>query len=52
MALMAEEEWDGVVSDRGGEGRADDTVLGCSDDVEAIGVAAASKKAPEILATR
>jgi hypothetical protein len=50
MALTVEEERDGVVSDHGGEGRADDTVLGCSNDVEAIGVAAASKKAPKILA--
>jgi hypothetical protein len=44
-AVKVEEERDGLVLGCGGEGRADD-----SDGVEVIGVAAASKRAQEILA--
>jgi hypothetical protein len=46
----AEEERDGVVPWHGGEGKADDMILECSDGVEAVGVVAASKKVQEILA--
>jgi hypothetical protein len=42
---MMEEEQNGVVPGRGGESQADITVLGCGDGVEAVGVAAVSKRA-------
>jgi hypothetical protein len=44
-----EEEWDGAVPEGGSEGRAADAIPRCSDGVEAVGVAAVSKKALEIL---
>jgi hypothetical protein len=39
--LMTEVERDGVVPRRGGEGQANDTILGRGDGMEAVGVAAA-----------
>jgi hypothetical protein len=45
------EEWDGAVPGRGGEGQVDGVVPGRGDDVEAVGVAVASKRTQEILAS-
>jgi hypothetical protein len=49
VVAMVEEEQDDAVPGGGSEGRADDAVLGRGDGVEAVGVAAASKRGREIL---